>query len=295
MLTAQSEVGKLRRVLLKTPEAAFRSQAEVDVQWRGLNYLSVPDFDAAVTEYEALLRILEAREIELCFLPEHRDTGMDSIYVRDASIVTDVGVILCHMGKPARRGEPQASGAGFAAERMAQRGTVTAPGLVEGGDVAWLDPKTLAVGRGYRTTAEGIRQLRSLLAEEVELVEVPLPHWQGPADVFHLMSLLSPIDRDLLLVYSPLLPVPFRQTLVARGFELVEVPSEEFESMGCNVLAVGPRQCVMLEGNPLTQARLEAAGAEVHTYRGDEISRKGCGGPTCLTRPLQRAIQAVSE
>jgi N-dimethylarginine dimethylaminohydrolase len=290
MLTAQSEVGHLRRVLLKTPEAAFCSQAEIDGQWRDLNYLSVPDFDAAVTEYEALVRILEAQQVELCFLPEHEDTGMDSIYVRDASIVTDVGVILCHMGKPARRGEPPASGAGFATERIAHRGTVTAPGMIEGGDVAWLDPKTLAVGRGYRTTAEGIVQLRSLLPDEVDLVEVPLPHWQGPEDVFHLMSVLSPIDRDLLLVYSPLLPVPFREYLIERGFTLVDVPPEEFDSMGCNVLALAPRVCLMLEGNRLTRQRLEAAGAEVICYQGNEISRKGCGGPTCQTRPLIREL-----
>ena len=287
-MTSQSEVGRLRRVLLKTPAAAFRSDAEIGTQWRALNYLSPPDFKAAVAEYETLAGILEAHGVELCFLPEHPDTGMDSIYVRDASIITDAGAILCRMGKPARRGEPQASGAGLEAGQVEIRGVIAAPGMIEGGDVAWLDEKTLAIGRGYRTSAEGIRQLRSLLPDGVELVEVPLPHWQGPEDVFHLMSMLSPIDRDLLLVYSPLLPVPFRESLLERGCGLVEVPPEEFDSMGCNVLALAPRVCLMLEGNPITRQRLEAAGAEVICYRGDEISRKGCGGPTCLTRPLLR-------
>lgn len=289
-LTSQSEVGRLRRVLLKKPEAAFRGDVEIGAQWQTLNYLSAPDFRAAVSEYEALLSILDAHDVELCFLPEHPDTGMDSIYVRDASIVTDAGAVLCHMGKPARRGEPGASAGGLAAGEIAIRGTITAPGMIEGGDVAWLDRQTLAVGRGYRTNREGIRQLRSLLPEEVELVEVPLPHWQGPDDVFHLMSMLSPIDRDLMLVYSPLLPVPFREYLLERGCALVEVPPEEFDSMGCNVLALAPRVCLMLEGNPITRQRLEAAGAEVICYQGDEISRKGCGGPTCLTRPLLREL-----
>jgi N-dimethylarginine dimethylaminohydrolase len=226
----------------------------------------------------------------VCFLPENEATGMDSIYVRDASIITDEGVILCNMGKPARSGEPAASGAGISARDLRIRGSIAAPGMIEGGDVAWLDPLTLAVGRGYRTSADGIRQLRALLPENVELIEVPLPHWQGPDDVFHLMSMLSPIDRDLLLVYSPLLPVPFRENLVARGFSLVDVPPEEFDSMGCNVLALAPRICLMLEGNPVTRSRLEAAGAEIICYRGEEISRKGCGGPTCLTRPLLREL-----
>jgi len=287
-VSSQSEVGRLRRVLLKTPAAAFRSDAAIGAEWRALNYLSLPDFKAAVAEYEALLGVLTAHGVELCFLPEHPDTGMDSLYVRDAAILTDAGAILCRMGKPARRGEPEAIGAVLAAGQVEILGDITAPGTIEGGDVAWLDRQTLAVGRGYRTSAEGIRQLGSLLPEDVEVVEVPLPHWQGPEDVFHLMSMLSPIDRDLMLVYSPLLPVPFREYLLDRGCSLVEVPPEEFDSMACNVLALAPRVCLMLEGNPITRQRLEAAGVEVICYRGDEISRKGCGGPTCLTRPLLR-------
>jgi len=271
-VTSQSETGRLRRVLLKSPAAAFRSDVEVGRQWRALNYLSPPDLSAARVEYESLVELLTARGVELCFLPEHPDTGMDSLYVRDAAIVTDDGAILCRMGKPARRGEPRASRVGMAAAGVEIRGAIDAPGTIEGGDVAWLDRQTLAVGRGYRTSAEGIRQLASLLPDDVALVEVPLPHWHGPEDVFHLMSMLSPIDKDLLLVYSPLLPV------------------EEFETMGCNVLALAPRVCLMLEGNPVTRRRLEAAGSEVICYRGDEISRKGCGGPTCLTRPLLREL-----
>ena len=117
---------------------------------------------------------------------------------------------------------------------------------------------------------------------------VPLPHHRGPDDVFHLMSIVSPVDADLAVVYSPLMPVPFRDWLGGRGIRLVEVPDEEFLSMAANVLATGPRRVVMLEGNPVTRARLEAAGADVATYDGSEISVKGGGGPTCLTRPLAR-------
>jgi len=290
VLTAQSEVGHLRKVLLKSPLAAFRDDTAIASQWRNLNYLSKPDFGAAVAEYEALLGVLQTHDIDVCFLPDDPDTGMDSIYVRDASIITDSGAILCNMGKPARSGEPAASGTGLQGEAVDIRGVSTDPGRIEGGDVAWLDPQTLVVGRGYRTNVAGIGQLRTLLPEDVELIEVPLPHWQGPDDVFHLMSMLSPIDQDLLLVYSPLLPVPFREYLLESGFTLVEVPPDEFDSMGCNVLALAPRFCLMLEGNPVTRARLEAAGAEVICYKGDEISRKGCGGPTCLTRPLLREL-----
>jgi N-dimethylarginine dimethylaminohydrolase len=168
-------------------------------------------------------------------------------------------------------------------------GAIEGEGRLEGGDLVWLGDRALAVGAGYRTNSEGIRQLRLLLGDAVDdLIVVPLPHWDGPAEVLHLMSLVSPIARDLLLVYSPLLPVPFRQWLVSQGLQLLEVPDEEFPTMGCNVLAVAPRECIMLEGNPVTERRLKGAGARVSTYAGTEISLTGQGGPTCLTCALQR-------
>jgi len=152
----------------------------------------------------------------------------------------------------------------------------------------WLDAHTVAVGRGYRTNAEGIRQLQALLGPRVDVVEVPLPHWRGDQDVMHLMSLISPVDVDVAVVYSPLMPVPFRAWLLDHGYRLIEVSDEEFESMGANVLALAPRRGVMLAGNPRTRAALERAGVEIVEYSGDEISVKGAGGPTCLTRPLAR-------
>ena len=157
----------------------------------------------------------------------------------------------------------------------------------------WLDSQTAIVGSGYWTNCEGIAQLRTLLGDTIdELIVVTLPHWRGPGDVLHLMSLLSPVDTDLAVVYSPLLPVPFRQRLITRGVELVEVPDSEFDSMGANVLAIAPRRCIMLDGNPRTRSALERAGTEVTVYRGLEISVKGSGGPTCLTRPLVRRATA---
>ena len=174
---------------------------------------------------------------------------------------------------------------------MAILGAIQAPGTLEGGDVAWLNEKILAVGHTYRTNLEGIRQLKALLAPHgVEVIVADLPHYKGVQDVFHLMSILSPVDKDLAVVYSPLMPIRFRNLLLDMGYTLLEVPEDEFESMGCNVLAVGPRKCVMVEGNPKTKEALEKAGCEVFTYQGQEISVKGGGGPTCLTRPLLRHI-----
>jgi len=192
------------------------------------------------------------------------------------------------MGKPARSAEPAEQRRAYDEWGTPIVGAIAPPGRLEGGDVVWLGDRTVIVGRGYRTNDEGIEQLRALLGEAVEVVTVHLPHWRGSTDVFHLMSVLSPVDADLAVVYSPLMPVPLRERLVERDVSLVEVPDEELETMGANVLAVAPRRCVMLDGNPVTRARLDAAGADVRVYQGQEISVKGGGGPTCLTRPLRR-------
>lgn len=287
--TAQSEVGTISRLLLKHPRDAFRTAALIDQQWRTLNFTAAPDLAQAIAEYDRFAALLSHDRLTVEFVPPGESTGLDSIYVRDASVVCDRGAILCRMGKPAREGEPAAQEASLTALGYPIVGAIAPPGRLEGGDVVWLDRRTIAVGRGYRTNDDGILQLRRFLGDAIdELIAVPLPHWRGPSDVFHLMSLISPIDADLAVVYSPLMPVAFRELLLARGTTLVEVPDEEFDSMGANVLATAPRRCLMLKGNPTTRQRLEKAGAEVVEYEGANISIKGGGGPTCLTRPLRR-------
>jgi N-dimethylarginine dimethylaminohydrolase len=213
--------------------------------------------------------------------------GLDSIYVRDASVMSARGAIMCRMGKALRESEPAALAECYRSLGIPIAGAIEVPGTLEGGDVTWLGPRLPAVGRGYRTNDEGIRQLRALLGDSIDaLLVAPLPHYRGPGDVFHLMSILSPVDHDLAVVYSPLMAVTFREALLGLGYTLIEVPPEEFDSMGANVLALSPRRCLMVDGNPKTRAALEAAGAEVLVYDGSEISLKGGGGPTCLTRPI---------
>jgi N-dimethylarginine dimethylaminohydrolase len=288
------ETGRLARVAVKHPRDAFVDSERIAAQWETLHFTAPPDLGRATDEHDRFVELLKSAGAVVDRLPRDDRTTLDSIYTRDASIVSPRGVILCRMGKAAREGEPAAQGQAFthANPPLAIAGQIETPGRLEGGDLIWLDDDTVVVGRGYRTNADGIRQLRALLGTPVDVVEVPLPHWRGTNGVMHLMSLISPVDRDLAVVYSPLLPVPAREWLLARGIRLVEVPDEEFETMGTNVLAIAPRRCVMLEGNPRTRAALERAGAEVMVYAGQEISVKGAGGPTCLTRPLARATSS---
>ena len=287
--TSHSEYLKLQSVYLKSVKRAFISDIHLSEQWRELSYLSRPVFSEALEEYHTFDNYLTDNNIGLQFFMFDEATMIDSIYCRDASIATDFGMIICNMGKEGRINEPSSHFKTFKEHGVDILGVIQSPGTLEGGDVAWLDEKTLAVGHTYRTNYEGIKQLKSFLEPKgINIIVAELPHYKGKQDVFHLMSILSPIDKDLAVVYSPLMPIAFRDELILRGFKLIEVPDEEFDSMGCNVLAIAPRHCIMVEGNPITKQRLLDVGCKVKTYKGGEISVKGGGGPTCLTRPLVR-------
>jgi len=289
--TYHSEYLKLASVYLKSAESSFRSEKKLTKQWKELQFLTKPNFEESLKEYHAFQLFFTNKNIETCFFPADQKTWIDSIYCRDASIATDFGMIICNMGKNGRIQEPKAQLETYLQNNVKILGEITFPGTLEGGDVAWLDQKTLAVGHTYRTNDQGIRQLKALLDPKgIEVIVVELPHYKGKEDVFHLMSILSPVDKNLAVVYSPLMPIKFRNQLLERGFQLIEVPDEEFESMGCNVLAVAPRDCLMVDGNPITKKLLEQAGCQVVAYKGNEISVKGGGGPTCLTRPLKRTL-----
>lgn len=287
--TSHSEYLKLKSVFLKSVKNGFVNQEKLTSEWEPLNYLSLPNYKKAIEEYKAFENRLLENDIAIHHFDSDVLNKIDAVYCRDASIATDFGMIICNMGKFERLTEPKTHLSNYRKIGIDILGVIETPGTLEGGDVAWLDEKTLAVGHTYRTNEEGIQQLKNLLEPNgVEVIVAELPHYKGENDVFHLMSILSPVDKDLAVVYSPLMPIKFRNKLISLGFELVEVPDEEFESMGCNVLALSPRTCLMVEGNPITQKRLEKAGCTVHAYKGQEISVKGGGGPTCLTRPLLR-------
>ena len=283
---SQSMVEPLRRVLVRRPDETFA--VEDPAKW---GYAASPKLREAQREHDAFVRILARAKAEVLSHDELQADRADAIFVHDPAIVTDAGAVILRMGKELRRGEEASIARRFEALKLPRLGFLRGDARAEGGDLLWLDHDTLAVGQGFRTNAEGLRQLRDILSDlRVEVIAVPLPFFRGPASCLHLMSLISLVDVDLAVAYSRFLPVTFWQLLKARGFDLLEVPDEEFPTMAPNVLALAPRECVILEGNPLTQGRLEDAGCRVSTYRGREISLKAEGGPTCLTRPILREV-----
>jgi N-dimethylarginine dimethylaminohydrolase len=240
-----NEYGPLRRVALRHARDAFGGQDVIDASWRELGYLAPPDYGRALADYDRFAETLSASGAEIDWLSAAEGLTLDSLYVHDAAVPGPQGLVLCNMGKPARAREPAVMGRVFEGLGLPIAGRIEGAGRLEGGDLVWFDAASCAVARGYRTNDEGIRQLTTLLGPGVEVVTVPLPHYKGPDDVFHLMSIISPLDVDLALVHSPLMPVPFREWLLARGIELVEVAEGEFDSLGCNALALAPRRCLM--------------------------------------------------
>ena len=278
----QDATSTLRRVYVRPPDPGG-SEA-----WRDYGWHEAPDPGAAGDEHAKLQATLQEAGAEV-IVGSAVSRDADAIYAYDPTLMTDAGVILLRPGKEGRRGEPEVMGADLEALGIAIVGRMQPPGTAEGGDMFWLDPTTLLIGRGYRTNDDGIAQLRGMLEPVgVEVIQFDLPHFRGPDVCLHLMSFISPLDRDLAVVLTPMLPVRLLDILRLRGIGIVEVPDEEFDSQGANVLALGPRMALAVEGNPQTRRRMEAAGVEVRTFSGAEISVKGDGGPTCLTRPLDR-------
>ena len=274
----------LQSVLVRRPDEAFG--AADPARW---HYADQPYLPLAQQEHDALVNTLLGAGVEVVYhdapLPDHAD----AIFVHDPALLTEGGAIILRMGKALRRGEEAALALSLRRLGVPILYELHGAATAEGGDLLWLDERTLAVGLGFRTNAAGFAQLGEALAGlGVALVPVQLPYFEGPDACLHLMSLISLVDRDLAVVYRPLLPVPFYQLLEARGVALIDVSDEEFATMGTNVLALAPRRCLLLEHNHATRRALLAAGCEVMTYRGDELSLKAEGGATCLTRALSR-------
>lgn len=284
----QSEYRPIKHIIVKHPRDAYRSQAEADANWEDLGYPAPVSYEKVTREFEAFADVIERLVPKVSYIPAAEGCGLDSLYTHDPILPTNKGIIMLNMGKPQRRPEAHALEKWFKSEGIPVRGWVETPATHEGGDSVWIDENTLAVAHSFRTNAKGADAIRAIAGGDFEVVQYGLPYWNGPEECLHIMSFISPVDKDLAVVYSRQMPIPMREDLVRRGYKFVEVPDSEYDSFGPNVLAVAPRVVVIADGNPKTIEGLKAAGCEVHTYPGEDITFKGGGGPTCLTRGIVR-------
>lgn len=285
----QSMTGKIESILIKKPEAAFISQENLNGTWEAYKYFGCPDYKKVLEEYAVFEKFIKDSVPDVYYLDADERTGLDSIYTHDPLKITKKGAIYFPMGKALRSKEYLATKEYLESIGVPTLGEIIPPGKMEGGDVLWIDEKTVAIGRGYRTNDEGIRQFKELTKDIIdEYIIVPMPHGDGEDCCLHLMSIISFVDTDKAVVYSKYMPVFFRQYLLEKGIKLIECNDKEYDYLGTNVLCVEPGKCITIGGNPDITEKMRAAGVDVTTYEGKELSYKGTGGPTCLTCPICR-------
>jgi len=284
-----SMTGELLRVMVCPPGNAGWNVSGKAAAWRELGFQHAPDFAAARRQHEILCRLLNEGGAEIVSLPSAESLTLDAVYAHDASLATDCGLVLMNPGKKNRVAEARAHADSCGQLGIPVFGEIRPPGTSESGDIVWLDSRTLLVGDGYRTNKAGIEQMRTLLSpRNVEVLSAPLPYGPGPSACLHLMSLMSMLDEQTMLVDLPWLAVETVELLKALGFRLIEIEYSERETLACNVLSLGRSRVIALEENAKTNQRMREAGFDVRTFPGSEICINGAGGPTCLTRPLLR-------
>jgi N-dimethylarginine dimethylaminohydrolase len=284
-----SMVGRLKRVMVCSPRAAGWNQPSIADRWRELGFLHPPDFATAQAQHDELCHELEAAGGEVLHLPAASDLSLDAVYTHDPSLASDYGLIGLHPGKPNRIPEASRQVDFCLKLGIPTLGGIQPPGKTEAGDMVWLDSTTLLIGQGYRTNAAGIAQMLALLQPHgVEVLSAPLPYGPGPSACLHLMSLMSLLDRQTVLVDLPWLAVETVELLKSRGYRFIEIDYSERDTLACNVLSLGDRRLIALEENRKTNHKLREAGFDVQTFPGSELCINGGGGPTCLTRPLLR-------
>jgi N-dimethylarginine dimethylaminohydrolase len=278
-MPVRSMVTPLRRVAVRPPDPGS--------DFGSAHWVQPVHTARLVEQHEAICALLSTLGSQVVELPPQPDLP-DACFTYDPVFVTGRGAIELRAAKAVRAGEPAVLAAEVEQLGVPIIGRLDGQATADGGDMFWLDDHTLAVGRSYRTNRAAVDQLRAMLAEEDVTVEVfDLPHDLGPDFCLHLMSVISPVREDLAVVYEPLAPVALLQAVAERGITVVPLPEAEYPTLGCNILAVEPGVVVMANGNDATAALLREHGVQVHTYEASEIN-KGEGGPTCLTRPIDR-------
>jgi dimethylargininase len=278
---ARSMTGPLRSVLVHRPDAAFGAAFDNPAH----AFRRPVDLATAQLEHDAYTDLLADLGVWIHRLVAYTNDP-DLVYTFDPVIVTPAGAILLRPGKPNRTGEPRIIRKWLTNARIPIAGRIGPRASIEGGDILWLRPDLVIVGRSLRTNDVGATELDALIDAEVRVFD--LPYWKGPDELVHLLSVISPITKDLAVVYPPLLPIGLWTLLKDLAIATITVPDEEYETLGCNVLVVRPGVVIMAEGNPKTQRALESADCDVHTYPATEIGLNGSGGPTCMALPLLR-------
>ena len=287
MFGVSSMTAQLKRVALRKPGTAML-EADTDVWHYG------PTFDRqkVADQHAAFASLVENHGTEVLWMEDDNPEIADAVFTYDASLMTPAGAILMNPGKPLRKGEQELHRQFYQQQGIPVVGEISGEGTNEAGDTLWLDDKTLAVGRGFRTNQAGINQLTSILADQgIQVHAFDLPVFQGASACLHLMSLVSPVDTRVAVINELLFPVALYQLMLSMGYQLIALPADEYQAsstLSGNILALAPGECIMIDGYPETCSAIEAAGVKLQVFDGEALCI-GCeGGPTCMSRPVLR-------
>ena len=282
---AQGMVGRLRRVVMRRPGEAMA--AADPAAW---HYTSAIDLVEARHAHDVFADQLRAWDVEVLYHDEPLPDHSDSVFVFDPALVTDQGTLVLSMGKERRRGEEEPLARTLQECGVPVYGRLEGEARAEGGDTLWLDHDTLAVGRGFRTNAEGVRQLRGLLdplGRHRPRLRPPVLHRPG--------GVPPPAQPDQPGRRRPgrRLPAAHADRLLG-GAQAPRHPAARGPGGGVPAHAGdqrphgGSAQVHHARGQPGDAAAAREAGCEVVTFPGAPLSFKAEGGPTCLTRPVLR-------
>lgn len=281
-----SMTAPLKRVALRAPSPSLLS-ADLH-KW---HYSDLHDAVKIQECYPQFAQILQNAGCEVIYMDGDDNGIADAVFTYDASLMTPHGAILMSPGKVLRQGEQDLHRAFYTAHQIPILAEVT-NARAEAGDTLWLDDKTLLIGKGFRTNQSGADQIAAALAPHgITCPTYDLPVYTGADACLHLMSLISMLDTKTALACTELMPVAMYELLIDKGITIIPAPFDEFQSTGTlstNVLCTSPKNVIMLDGIPKTQAAIEAAGITVTTFSADALCIACEGGPTCLTRPILR-------
>ena len=289
---ANSEVGRLRSVLMRRPAAeleAIRADAwdeslgalvDPDEGWYWESE-TPPDLRLVGAQYDGLVAALEEHGVDVHFVEPAPPRFSKAMYLRDPLVTIPGGAVIGRLAPRMRRGEEQSVARAVASLGMPVLRTVTGRGLVEGGSFAKLTPNVAAFGTSIRCNDEGARQLEEVLRPlGIELLVVPLGGFS-----IHLDGAFGMVDVDKALVHAPVLPYDFLERLRELGIEAIWCDPDELWAI--NSLVLAPGRVLMCEGYPRTAERLERRGVEVIAIPYGEIQKNG-GGIHCSTMELVR-------
>lgn len=276
-----NEYGHLRKILLCKP-AFFRWEAinEVAKKNIGENQQSF-SYELAQEQHEELASALVTAGVEIFFIEPSKPHHY-MVYTRDFGKNVSGGALLGRFRLPVRMGEEDLFEKYLRANGFPIAGQVVC-GAFEGGDVHFVDNKTLAVGVGARSTMEAVESAREMLAPEgIELIPV-----EFDPKYLHLDLLFVMLGEKLCIACPEGLPQDFLQLLGKKRIEIIEVSASDAMELKNNVLAIDGNRVLSFAENAEVNRRIKAHGFEILTPHLSMFTMGG-GGPRCLTFPLER-------